>query len=185
MNNPRLNIRYAQSVFDLALERNEVDIVRKNMKRIATICDENPDFVAMLNSPIINGDKKTAIFHKLFLPEMDKLTMGFAEIVIRKKREKHLHHIALKFEELYLEYKNIKKALIISAVPLTENLRKEIKQLLEEETKGEIMMEEKVNPDIIGGLIIQMGNQLFNDSIHHKLEKLRKEFNTNKYIRTF
>lgn len=57
--------------------------------------------------------------------------------------------------------------------------------MLEEETKSKIVMEEKVKPDIIGGLIIQLGDQLFDDSIHHKLEKLRKEFNTNKYIRTF
>lgn len=185
MNNPRLNIRYAQSIFDLALERDEVEVVRENMKWISTVCEQNPDLVAMLKSPIINSDKKITVFHKLFLPEMDKLTMGFVEIVIRKKRERHLHHIALKFEELYLEYKNIKKALVISAMPITENLRKQIKQLLEEETKGEIVMEERVNPAIIGGLIIQMGDLLFNDSIHHKLEKLRKEFNTNKYIRTF
>ena len=185
MNNPRVNIRYAQSIFDLARERDEVEIVRKNMKLVATVCNKNPELVAMLKSPIINSDKKTAIFHELFLPEMDELTMGFIEIVIRKKREEHLHHIALKFEDLYLEYKNIKKALVISAVPLTDNLRKEIKQLLEEETKGGIIMEEKVNPDIIGGLIIQLGDQLFDDSIHHKLEKLRKEFNINKYIRTF
>lgn len=185
MNNPRLNIRYAQSVFDLALERDEVEVVRDNMKWIATVCNDNPELVAMLKSPVINGDKKLSVFHKLFLPELDKLTMGFVEIVIRKKRESHLHQIALKFEDLYLEYKNIKKALVISAVPLTENLRKEIKQMLEEETKGKIVMEEKVKPEIIGGLIIQMDDLLFNDSIHHKLEKLRKEFKTNKYIRTF
>lgn len=185
MNNPRLNIRYAQSIFDLALERDEIEVVRNNMKLIATVCNENPELDAMLKSPIINADKKLAVFHKIFLSELDKLTMGFVEIVIRKKREKHLHHIALKFEDLYLEYKNVKKALVISAMPLTENLRKEIKQMLEEETKSKIVMEEKVKPDIIGGLIIQLGDQLFDDSIHHKLEKLRKEFNTNKYIRTF
>lgn len=185
MNNPRVNIRYAQSLFDLALERNEVEIVRKNMKWVATLCNENPELVAMLKSPIINGDKKIAVLHELFLPEMDKLTMGFIEIVTRKRREEHLHNIARKFEDLYLEYKNIRKALVTSAVPLTENLRKEIKQLLEEETKGGIVLEESVNPHIIGGLIIQLGGQLYDDSIHHKLEKLRKEFNINKYIRTF
>ena len=185
MNNPRVNIRYAQSIFDLARERDEVEIVRGNMKLVATVCNENPGLVAMLKSPVISGDKKIAVFHELFLPEMDKLTMGFIEIVIRKKREEHLHHIALKFEDLYLEYKNIRKVRVISAVPLTENLRKEVKQLLEEETKGGIVLEEEVKPEIIGGLIIHVGDQLFDDSIHYKLEELRKEFNTNKYIRTF
>ncbi len=185
MNNPRLNIRYAQSIFDLALERDEVEIVRDSMKWIASVCNDNPELVAMLKSPVINADKKLAVFQKLFVPELDKLTMGFVEIVIRKKREKHIHNIALKFEDLYLEYKNIRKALVISAVPLTETLRKEIKQMLEEETKGQIVMEEKVKPEIIGGLIIQLDDLLFNDSIHHKLEKLRKEFNTNKYIGKF
>ena len=82
MNNPRLNIRYAQSIFDLALERNELEIVRENMKWIASVCNENPDLVAMLNSPVINSDKKLAVFQRLFVPELDKLTMGFVEIVI-------------------------------------------------------------------------------------------------------
>jgi F-type H+-transporting ATPase subunit delta len=91
----------------------------------------------------------------------------------------------LKFEDLYLEYNNISKVKVTSAVSLTEKLRAEIKQLLEKQTKGEVIMEEAVQPSIIGGLIIQLEDQIFDDSVHRKLEDLRKEFNTNDYIKTF
>jgi F-type H+-transporting ATPase subunit delta len=156
MNNPRVNIRYAQALFDLAVERKELDIARANMKLVAKVCLENPDLIALLKSPVIYGSKKIAVFHEIFKEQLDKLTMRFIEIIIRKRREEHLHHIALKFEDLYLEYNNISKVKVTSAVSLTEKLRAEIKQLLEKQTKGEVIMEEAVQPSIIGGLIIQL-----------------------------
>ncbi len=185
MNNPRVNIRYAQALFDLAVERNELDIARADMKLVARVCIENTDLVAMLKSPVIYGSKKIAVIHEIFKGQLDKLAIGFIEIIIRKRREEHLHQIALKFEDLYLEYKNIRKVKVISAIPLTEALRQEIKQMLEKQTKGEVIMEEEIQPSIIGGLIIKLDDQIFDDSIHRKLEDLRKEFNTNNYIKIF
>jgi F-type H+-transporting ATPase subunit delta len=185
MNNPRVNIRYAQALFDLAVERNELEIARANMKLVAKVCLENSDLLALLKSPVIYGSKKIAVFHEIFKDKLDKLTMGFIEIIIRKRREEHLHRIALKFEDLYLEYNNIRKVKVTSAVPLTEKLRSEIRQMLEKQTKGEIIMEEAVDPSIIGGLIIKLEDQIFDDSIHRKLEDLRKEFNTNDYVKIF
>jgi F-type H+-transporting ATPase subunit delta len=139
----------------------------------------------MLNSPVISSDKKISVMHLLFTGKIDKMAMGFVDIIIRKRREAHLNHIAQKFEDLYLEHKNIKKAVVTSAIPLSENLRQSIKKVLEEQTKGTIIMAEVVDPEVIGGLIVKVGNQLYDDSIRQKLVDLRKEFNVNTYIREF
>ncbi|MBW6491656.1 MAG: ATP synthase F1 subunit delta [Lentimicrobium sp.] len=183
MNNPRVNIRYAQAVFGLAIERNEVESARKDMNLIEAVISENPGLMVMMKSPVINSDKKIAVIHKLFTGKIDKLAMGFVEIIIRKRREANLYHIVQKFEDLYLEYKNIRKAQVTSAVPLSESIRKTLKRLLEDQTKGTILLVEEVNPEIIGGLIVKVENQLFNDSIRHHLQALSKEFNINTYIR--
>lgn len=185
MNNPRVNIRYAQAVFDLAIERNEVESARKDMSLIEGVCNANPGLIAMLKSPVINSDKKLTVIHQLFTGNIGKLTMGFLEIIIRKKREANLYQIVRKFEDLYLDYKNVKKAHVTSAAPLSENLKVSLKKILEEQTKGSIVIEEVVDPGIIGGLIVQIENQLFDDSIRHRLQKLHKEFNINTYIREF
>jgi F-type H+-transporting ATPase subunit delta len=185
MNNPRVNIRYAQALFDLALERSEVETARKDMNLIENICNQNPDLIVMLNSPVISSDKKISVMHLLLSGKIGKMAMGFVDIIIRKRREAHLNHIARKFEDLYLEYKNIQKAVVTSAIPLSESLRQSIKKVLEEQTKGTIIMAEVVDPEVIGGLIVKVGNQLYDDSIRQKLVDLRKEFNVNTYIREF
>lgn len=185
MNNPRVNIRYAQALFGLALERSEVETARKDMNLIENICNQNPDLIVMLNSPVISSDKKISVMHLLFSGKIGKMAMGFVDIIIRKRREAHLNHIARKFEDLYLEYKNIQKAVVTSAIPLSENLRQSIKKILEEQTKGTIIITEVVDPEVIGGLIVKVGNQLYDDSIRQKLVDLRKEFNVNTYIREF
>jgi F-type H+-transporting ATPase subunit delta len=185
MNNPKVNIRYAQALFDLALERNEIETARKDMKMIDSICNQNPDLMVMLNSPVISSDKKLSVMHMLFSGKIDKMAMGFVNIIIRKRRDAHLNHIAQKFEDLYLDYKNIKKAVVTSAIPLSENLRQSIKKALEDQTKGTIILNEVVDPEVIGGLIVKVGNQLYDDSLRQKLVDLRKEFNVNTYIREF
>ena len=72
-----------------------------------------------------------------------------------------------------------------SAIPLSESLRLSIKKVLEDQTKGTIILNEVVDPAVIGGLIVKVGNQLYDDSIRQKLLELRKEFNMNTYIREF
>jgi F-type H+-transporting ATPase subunit delta len=185
MNNPRVNIRYAQALFDLAIERNEIEEARRDMKLIATVCSQNEDLISMLKSPVINSDKKTGVIRQLFGNQIGKLSLSFVEIIIRKRREAHLYPIVSTFEDLYLDYRKIIKATVTSAEPLSAGTRESLLQLLESQSASKIVLSEVVDPSILGGLIVKVKNQLFDDSIKQKLQLLRKEFNVNTYIREF
>lgn len=185
MNNPRVNIRYAQALFDLAIERNEIEEARRDMKLIATVCSQNKDLISMLKSPVINSDKKTGVIRQLFGNQISKLSLSFVEIIIRKRREAHLYPIVSTFEDLYLDYRKIIKATVTSAEPLSAGARESLLQLLESQSESKIVLSEVVDPSILGGLIVKVKNQLFDDSIKQKLQLLRKEFNVNTYIREF
>lgn len=183
MNNPILSIRYAQALFSLALERGEADKVRADMELICKVHQENPGFRQMLKSPVINADKKISVMRGIFGEKIAKISMTYIEIIIRRRRESLLYQIAGQYEELYLQNKNIKRAQITSAAPMQESVRSELLKLLEEQTGATILLEETVDPSIIGGVIVRIDNTVFDDSIIKKLKNLRKEFSVNEYIR--
>ena len=98
----RLGTRYAKSILGLAKERNELELVVKDFQLIHDVCVQNPDFVGMLRSPLINPGKKEKIIKAVFSKgKLTELTTKFIEIVIRKRREKYLYDISDRFLHLY------------------------------------------------------------------------------------
>jgi F-type H+-transporting ATPase subunit delta len=169
----RISSRYAKSLFDLALEQNILDKVHHDMKLMADICKNSPELLNCLKSPVINGDKKQAVLDSLFAKSFTKLTMLFIQTVIRKRREQYLVNIAEEFLVLYREHKNIQQAHITSASPLSSKVKNELKENLEKQTGKTIEIETQVDPKLIGGIRIQVGDKLFDDSIATQLNNLR------------
>ncbi|MFH1120064.1 MAG: ATP synthase F1 subunit delta [Bacteroidota bacterium] len=185
MDNPRVNIRYARALFDLALENNVLEQAQTDMLLLAGVCRQNRDLRLMLKSPVIMVDKKTAIMRSLFGTSMGKLSLAFIDIIIRKRREAHLYNIALKFGDLFREHGNIRKAVVTTVSPLSEAMRKQLLEIMSEQTGSTIELKEVTDSSIIGGMIVELDGIQFDDSIRNKLFNLRKEFNVNTYIKDF
>lgn len=185
MDNPRINIRYATALFGLAEENKVLEQTSKDMVTLAEVCQQNHDLLNLLKSPVIPAGKKNRIMRDIFGKTLSSLSMGFIEIIIRKRREAHLFHIALEFGNLYREYKNIKKAVVTTISPLTESERKDLLNVLSKQTGSTIELHEEVDPAIIGGIIVKLDGIQFDDSIRKKLQNLRSEFNVNTYIKEF
>src|SRR5688572_20888112 len=107
MKETKVASRYAQSLLDLALERNVLAEVFADMKSLQTLVEQSRDFVNLLNSPVIKTDKKTAIFTQLFQSNLNPLTLQFMVLMAKKRREAILSQIAEQFIHLYDEYKGI------------------------------------------------------------------------------
>ena len=90
MNNPRLATRYAKSIIDLAVEQNQLDTVYNDMKFIMRICKSNPDFVALLRSPIIKPTTKGKIIESITKERVSDLTSSFIKLLVTKTRELNL-----------------------------------------------------------------------------------------------
>lgn len=185
MDNPRINIRYATALFGLAQENNVLEQAGTDMASLVEVCQQNRDLQALLKSPVIPVGKKVTIVREIFGKTMGKISMAFIEIIIRKRREPHLYNIALKYGDLYREFRNIKKAQVTTISPLSVEMRQQLIDILAKQTGSVIELEEVTDSSIIGGMIVKLDGIQFDDSIRKKLHNLRTEFNVNTYIKGF
>lgn len=177
--------RYAKSLIDLAIEQNILAQIFADMKLINDSCKASRELTLVLKSPIIKTDKKQSVLKSLFAGKVNPVTMSFLNIVTDKKREMYLAEIADSFVSQYKKIKGIKTAGIITAAPLNETLRNEVLQIVKNFTHSEVELHEKVNESIIGGYILTVEDKQDDTSIKTKINKLRRTFKENLYIKDF
>lgn len=166
--------RYAKSLIDLAREENAIEAVRQDMAQVIEVMKESSQLRAVMANPIIKTDKKQAIIKEIFGDKIHKSVAAFFDIMIRKGRAGVLYSTSLEFIEAYNREKNIVLAKVVSAAPLSTEHTAQVKELISKETKGEVILENEVNPDLIGGFIITIGDKQIDTSILGKLNKLEK-----------
>ena len=184
MADSRATSRYVKSLLDLAIERNVVEDVHRDMLLFTETVTKNRSFDLLLQNPIIKHDKKLQILKAVFGGKVHDLTMAFFDIITRKNREPILASVARQFHNAYNEYKGIGKATVTTAVPLDDKLRGEIERLVRVYSdKKQIELIENVDPDLIGGFILKVGDRQVDASIKSKLKALEVEFSHNPYIK--
>lgn len=181
MSEYRVAARYAKSILDLSIEQKCLDGVLSDMQTFANIVSKSGDMRSLLASPVVPGDKKMAVLKNLFEKQFQPLTIKFFEIIVRKKREGFLGAVANGFVEQYNRMNNIANATVKSAIELSEAAINEIKGHIESQTGKKINLTATVNPDLIGGVVVQVEDKLFDASIAGKLGKLKQEL-LNSYI---
>ncbi len=182
MTNPRLATRYAKSLLDLSIEQNSLDAVYADMKFLEQITKSNPDFVALLRSPIISSDKKNKIIAAVTEGRVSNLTNLFIKLLTEKTRESNLPEIVTAFREQYNKLKNINRVKITTAVPISDELKNSIIAKVKSNVTGEIELETAVKEELIGGFKLEMGGTLVDASILRDLQDVRKQFLNNEYI---
>lgn len=175
--------RYAKSLLSIAIEQNALEELYKDMVSINKICSDNHDLSMLLKSPIVKGDKKEAILNEI-LTGIHQVSSAFVSIIISKKREGILEDIAASFMELYKKHKNIKTVSVTSAIKLSKEQKDKIVALANKDNST-IELVEVVNPEILGGLILRVGDTQIDESIKRKLSNLEMEFDDNPYIKEF
>lgn len=178
--------RYVKSLLDLALEQKVLENVHNDMILFSKTYNESKDFALMLRSPVIPHDKKREILSKIFKGKVNNLTMSFFDIITRKNREPLLGAIAKEFHNAYNDHKGIGKATITSAVPLDAKLRAEFENLVKVYSeKKQVELEERVDPEMIGGFVLKVGDRQIDASIKNKIKTLKMKFSQNPYIKEY
>ncbi len=165
--------RYAKSLLDLAIEKKAVDAVYKDMADFAESCEASQDLVLAMKSPIIKHTDKLAILTKLFKKSFNPISFAIFEIITNKNRERVLPAIAKQFIGLYADYKGIQKAEVTSSTPLTAAQKSHFAEIVKKHTGKEVELVEKVDPSLIGGFILRVGDKQIDDSIRRKLNDLK------------
>lgn len=181
MKNPRLSNRYAKALFDFAQEKGQIEEVNRDLALIKETLKGNGEMQAVLNSPVIPPAKKHTLFASVFQSMISETTFLFLDVIIRKKREPALATICDEFVKFYNDFHHIKIVKLTSAMPLSADLVENIRAMLAEQTKQTILIEQVVQPDIIGGFRLKMDDNYLDASIIAKLNRLRNEFAHNVY----
>jgi F-type H+-transporting ATPase subunit delta len=138
----------------------------------------------MLASPVIRGEKKSKIFRAIFHGKVTDLTESFFDLVFRKGREFVMQDIGAAFDEQYNKIKKIVRVIITTATPIDHQLSQEIYDRVAALPRFHdmtIQLEEKVDPKIIAGFILNAGDYKFDASVRHDLQFIKHEFISNLY----
>lgn len=172
--------RYAKSLLELCEEQSKLKEVNEDLVGLKDAL-KNRDLFAMLKSPIIKADKKNSILKAIFDGKVDSVTSSFMDLVVRRGRENILPEIVDSFIEQFKSKNSVSAVKIISAAPLEEAVMERINKELasSSHTANKIELNVEVDPSLIGGFILQIGDKLYDASVVHQLGKLRKELSQN------
>jgi F-type H+-transporting ATPase subunit delta len=181
----RIAGRYAKSLIDLAVDKNILEVVKSDVETFSKMA-ENRDLYLLLKSPIINATKKEQIFKALFGDKFNVLTNSFMTLILKKGREAYLPEIAKEFTKQYKALIGLTSVKLITASPLDEANLAVIKSRLiaSNETAKDVEITTSVDPSILGGFIFQIGDKLYDNSIVHKLNQIKKSVSNKDYIKS-
>ncbi len=183
MQNPRLAIRYAKSLLDLAQEKGLLEEAFNDMKLLDKICKASPEFANVLKSPIIKEDKKNKIIESVTEGRISLLTSSFIKLLGSKGRESNLVEIIAAFIQQYNVVKGIHKVKLTTAVEVSEELKNDfISKIKASEGIKNIELETSVNENLVGGFVLEMEGKKADASIRRDLMDVHKQFMNNDYI---
>lgn len=168
--------RYAKSLIDLAQEQNNLEAINNDMNFFLHTLKANPQLKAVLGNPIISQAKKIAILSDLFSGKVAQLSISFFNIMVNKGRGEVLFATAQEFNNQYNIIKHITKATVVSAAPLSEANKSKLLDEVKAAIGGEVILDAKTDPSLIGGFVLTVGDRQVDTSIANSLKKLKKDF---------
>jgi F-type H+-transporting ATPase subunit delta len=182
MSGIRTAIRYAKALINFAKELDKTKAVYHDMKLVAGTVAENKELQIVLESPVIKSSAKRDILTALFQKNTTTTTIGLIDLLIENRRLSLLGEVAKQYTILhdYLRGKEVAK--VTTAVPLTDELHAMMKKKVKEITGKKISVENEINPDILGGFILRVGDIQYDASIANKLLLLKREFDHESYV---
>jgi F-type H+-transporting ATPase subunit delta len=171
--NPR---RYAQAIFEIALEKKKLDRWQSDLQKVVDAVAEG-DLLAALESPKIKFEDKSKLLKKQ-LKKINPLAMNLLKLLITKSDIGIVAEIAQEYQLLLNDYRGIKSADVLTALPLDDKDKKELADKLGKMVDAKVELKSRVEPDILGGIVARVGGKLLDGSTRSKLIALKKELAT-------
>ncbi len=170
----RAAIRYARAIIDQANDLNATDMVQEDMKLIASTVASNQELEQFISNPTLNVEAKNNALSEIFA-STNAVTKSLFRLLLENKRFELLHDIAVEFSKLYDESKGIQHAEVTTAFTMDQALEEKVMAKIRTFSDKKIIINNIVDPAIIGGFIIRIGDQQYNASIANSLHTLKRE----------
>jgi F-type H+-transporting ATPase subunit delta len=183
MLNPRVASRYAKSILDLAIEKGKLEEVYNDMLYLQQVNKGSREFLNLLRSPVVKPDAKIKAVNAVTAGKITDITKSFTTLMINKAREGVLPEVITSFIQQYKQKKNINTVKLTTATPVSEELKNSIvAQVKKTSNMQNIELETVVDPNIIGGFVLQAGDKLIDASISYDLQTISRQFENNDFI---
>ena len=183
MRNPRLASRYAKSLLDLAVEKGQLEQVYGDMLYLQQLTKVSRDFLNLLRSPIVSSEKKLTAINAVVSKNVSPMTEAFAKLLVNKNREGELPDIIEAFINQYKDEKGIHTVKLTTAVSVSDAIKAQLVDQVKK-TSGlqNIELETTVDPNIIGGFVLQTGDKLVDASVAYDLKQISRQFENNDFV---
>lgn len=175
MSDSRAAIRYAKAILDLAVENKTAESVENDMHTIVHTISGNKELYDFLASPVISGTVKKNALQQVF-SDLGQITQGALAMLVDNKRVGMLREVAFHFISLNEKRKGNDNAVVTTALPLTPELEKKVLDQITKLTGKSVTIENKIDPSIIGGFVLRVGDVQYDASIANQLSNIKREF---------
>lgn len=165
---------YGRSFFEVAKEQGKLDLLREQLGQFADALAENPDLELFFFSPYFSTSEKQASLHRL-LDGADERLLSFLELLIENHRMPIVFRVRREYERLWEDEKELLPVVLTSAVELDEQTVADLSARIGERTGRTVQLTTEVQPGIIGGIVVRVGNSILDASIRNRLEQLRTQ----------
>ena len=165
---------YSRALFEVAVEHDALDRIHDELGQFADALNESRDLQLYFFSPYFSSEEKRDGIGKL-LDGADEHFVNFLELLAERHRMPVLFRIRRSFDKLWAEENKLLPVSVTSAVELDDKLVEGIGERIQEQTGRKVDLSRKVDPDVLGGLVLQVGNMVLDASVRSRLERLRKQ----------
>ena len=165
---------YARALFEVAKEQDVLDRVHDELGQFADALDEDRNLQVFLFSPYFSSQEKKDGITRI-VSDADERLVNFLELLAERHRMPALFRIRRSYDSMWAEENKLLPVTVTSAVELDEELVKSIGERIEEQTGRRVELSSKVDPDVLGGLQVRVGNMVLDATVRNRLEQLRKQ----------
>ena len=167
--------RYSKALFNLARERNELDEIDASLAVVTQTASASPELMTVLHHPLITRERKKEVLAQVFSGQIQPDVQNFLFLLVERDRASIIPNVAQEFARLVDEYRMVTDAEVVSAVPLSEEQQNAVVQRLQASTGYTIRLQTRVDENILGGLVIRVGDKLMDGSVATQLQKMREQ----------
>lgn len=169
---------YADALFQLAVEDNSLDETYRELNQISDIFNDNPDYLKVLCVPTVNAQDKLESLSIVFKGKISVLLYNFLGVLIDKNRISLIYKIISEFADKYNDKNGILEVIATTIKPLNPTIREKLIKKLELISSKKITLVEKIDPSILGGIVLNYKNTQIDASVKSKIDNMRAQIDS-------
>lgn len=166
---------YGLSLFEVAQEAGQVKDMLDELTQVTDLMEQYPGFQNLLGSPVLSKEERVRLVEEDFNGQVSPYLFNFLKLLAENGRMPHLADITAEYRSLYYEMENIQEVTAVTAVAMPESLQEKLAQRLEKSMGKKILLRNQVEPSVVGGVALKIGNRQMDGTVRTRLEAIGRQ----------